>query len=263
MDMDIEEAREYAPNYILELAARENNETVIDFCIKNGANEFSDAIITAAGNGYVNLIEKFIKLGEENAKYCTYEAAFKRKMESLTKLEELGCVDFNAGLRGAGGSGDIHILRYCIERGATDYAGAIESAAYYNNMNIIQELKNRTVADLVEFNKGMLAAAKAGNVNIAEFCAENGATNFDEAMLEAAKKGHISIVEFCAENGATNFIEVLLTAARYNHQNGEEVVKFCAKNGANKYRTIMKQAERDYPKHIARNIKSWISIEQT
>jgi len=50
-----------------------------------------------------------------------------------------------------------------------------------------------------------------GHIDIAKFCAENGATQFDKAMRGAAHWSHWDIVKYCEENDATRFKRAMTT----------------------------------------------------
>ncbi len=99
-------------------------------------------------------------------------------------------------------------------RGRPEY-GLVEAAGI-NYMDLVGFFVEKGATD---WDWAMQSAAKGGHAELVRFFVEKGATNWNWAMLWASECGHAELVRFFAEKGATDWNSCIHAAERGGHAN--------------------------------------------
>ena len=97
------------------------------------------------------------------------------------------------GLNYAAGVGNMDLVRYFIDLGATNFDWAMSFAAGGGYLDVIKYLIGLGATDL---ENAMASASAGGHLAVVKYLVELGATNFGNAMYEATEGGHTDIIEY-------------------------------------------------------------------
>lgn len=104
-----------------------------------------------------------------------------------------GANDWNYAVHHAANNNHIHIVRYCIDKGAS-------------------------------LNEAMLGAVQGGHFQLVKYCVSKGANDWNNALqLAVMLKGSIQLVEYLVDKGANNWKEAIGRAKAFRR---EHIVKF-------------------------------------
>jgi SpoU rRNA methylase family enzyme len=145
----------------------------------------------------------------------------------------------NDWLELASGAGRIAHMRQCAEWGATIFQTALESAAYYNqieamfecrrlgtieatidhqtNADMVSECGIVEMSDLFDLECVCASAASKGHVEAMLACKLWGLQNFDGSMISAAAEGHVRAFVACYIWGARMLTPSFEQAAQSGH----------------------------------------------
>jgi Ankyrin repeats (3 copies) len=89
--------------------------------------------------------------------------------------------------------GNMEIVKFMIEKGATSFDWTMVNASRGGHMEIVKLMIEKGAT---YFNTAMRSAALGGHMEIVKLMIEKGATNFVSAMNIATKGGHMEIVNY-------------------------------------------------------------------
>lgn len=186
-----ETQRKFNWNKILEKAALGGDINIVRYTLDKGARRLAKAFYNAAKVGNLHIIRLF---------------------ESLTSN-----VPYSAGLQGAAERGDIDLINYFVEKGASAWEDAAERAAYGGHLDIVQYCEERS--NNIDWNQVAISAALQGHLNIVIYADSKIDSNYIrwETVLEnAAVIGSIDTVNY---------------ALTYDVRNIENAIKIASENG--------------------------------
>ncbi len=164
-------------------------------------------------------------------------AALKGHIKMLELMLEKGASDFDGAMRAAAKRGHIEIVELMLRKGASDFDGAMREAARRRHLEIVKLMLDRGATN---YNGVMVGAAKVGHIEIVDLMIKKGARNYSMAMELAAKVGHIEIVELLMKKGLNiDYNKAMGEAAYGGHR---EIVELMMKKGANDYDVAMIRA---------------------
>ncbi len=88
-------------------------------------------------------------------------------------------------------NGSLLLLRFFLDRGATDYNSAMGDAASNGHQEIVNQM---LLLGATDYNGAMSNASRNGHQEIVNQMLSLGATNYNSAMAYAASNGHQEIV---------------------------------------------------------------------
>jgi len=138
--------------------------------------------------------------------------AQKTTLSSIASSISLGNEELlNMRLRLAASQGKIEVVKFLIDKGATDFDGALREAA--ESTDIVELLINKGVTDLDAI---LRKAAGFGKLYIVKDLLDKGATDLDGALRQAAESGQVNIVELLINKGAADADRFFLNKAKEN-----------------------------------------------
>lgn len=111
-----------------------------------------------------------------------------------------------------------------IELGADEFMMALINIASTDNVEMVKFLISKSNRR-VDFDALLDMASYCGELNMATYLAENGATDYNWGMHNAVFMNHIDIVKLLLEKGATNHDGCILLADEKKHDCIVELIK--------------------------------------
>lgn len=133
---------------------------------------------------------------------------------------------FNECMHGACDAGDINIVKFAINNGATDCNTGMKLACKYNHLDIVDLMINY---DVHNWNDYLLAACSKSKIDkldksdkdmkleLVKRLILHGANNWNESFIEACGHGDIEIVKLLIGHGANDFNRGLVEACTENN----------------------------------------------
>ena len=135
---------------------------------------------------------------------------------------------YNSALSCAAAGGNIPLIDYFLEKGATNIDQALYSAGRYSNLNTVKYLINKGATN---YELLFEAAATGGKIDTMKFVFDTIALDINghyirTALSEAISHGHIDVVKFLIEKG----IEIHpYNIAHAEYKNQHEIAEYLKK----------------------------------
>lgn len=139
-----------------------------------------------------------------------------------------------AGLYGACEGGQMDIVKYMVNQGATAWNRALHAACRYNHKNIIKYIIKQGADDM---NIGLIGGCQGGYMNVVTWMMSLGADNYQSALQYACEDGNKKIIKFLQKKGA-------------NYYSTEAFRGACQGGHTKMVREIFKQIKHDDPTEI-------------
>lgn len=185
---------------------------IILYPLLQNLKDYNWALVNAASEGHVSIVETMLKLGADCVSISMRQAASKHHIEVVKVLLSRGTYNNNEVLGLAANKADMELLELMLESGANDY------------------------------NIAMSEAAKSGHIKIVHMMLQRGANNYNETMKAAAREGHKEIVELMLNLGANDYSYGTVCAAIGKHY---DTVKLLLDRGVVDYNWVLNACKKD------------------
>jgi len=124
---------------------------------------------------------------------CLFGEACKGGHIDIVKfMIEKGATDYNYGLRGTCEGGNVEIVNLMIKQGATDWDEGLYFACLGGHMEIV---KLMIKCEATDWYSGLRGACKGGHMEIVKLMIKCEATDWYSGLIRACKGGNIEIVK--------------------------------------------------------------------
>jgi hypothetical protein len=100
----------------------------------------------------------------------------------------------------ASAGGHVEIVKWVVEKGATDWDSALFWTCDRGQMKMAKWLVEKGATD---WNRALFGACTMGRMEIAKWLAKIGATDWDSALSGACERGQMEMAKWLVEKGAT------------------------------------------------------------
>lgn len=195
----------------LMFAAIGNHKDIIELMIQKGA-DINYGLRGAAESGNLELVNYMIKQGADDWDMGLIGASSGGNLELVKLMINKGADDFDVALSEAAGGGHIDIVELMLQKGATNVDYALMGSATLGIAKLMIEHGAK------DFNYALIVASREGNIEIIDFLIEKGAANLNEALIAALDWGNIDVAKHLINKGATNIDEALEKAKLNNNK---------------------------------------------
>lgn len=192
----------------------------------------SESLIKAAETGKIGIIQDMIQIA------TILSLSYHALERALLAAVELGHLDvvkllIPVVMRLLDQAAEHGTETALIESLRSDlYARALKFAAGYGRINVVEyliDLSGPTNKLKLILNDALLVAASNGQINMARFLIQKGATDLNNALRAAAHSDHIDLARYLISNGATDIGTALIWASMGGHL---PMVRFLLLTGA-------------------------------
>jgi len=166
-----------------------------EYCQNLTISALNRLLIKAVKSRSLDLVKYFIGLGA-----IDYQSALLTAIEQNSDLiiyyltqQGLNYLDLDSILLGASKLGDINLINYYIELGATDIEGALIEALELQHIELAKFLIDHY--DLYNLNDALMRAAFINNLELIQLLHLNGADDLDSALLYSVQGVYDDIIE--------------------------------------------------------------------
>ena len=121
-------------------------------------------------------------------------------------IETLKLTDYQTIANNAAQSGDLDLIKYCIEKGADNYNIIAIKAAIHGHLHVIKYLAEFGITCYITIAE---SAAENGHFDIVKYIAELGVGCSESIAEFAALGGHLEILKYIIKLGLLKIIELL------------------------------------------------------
>lgn len=138
------------------------------------------------------------------------------ELEEMSEDEKDGNNAYDGFILYTGETGDINLVQFLIDKGATtDLSEVASEAAYYNRMPLLNFLLNERDASA---ESALYGAARASNHSLIEYLiSKYNITNIDYGFQGAVKANNMKLMKYFIDKGFKKFNAGLLFAAELGH----------------------------------------------
>lgn len=196
-------------------ACRGKNVKLVKKLIKNGATKLNKGLLVASSENDLLTLLFLISKGANNLNEAFGVACYYHSNTVIAYFIPRG-VDFNYGLKNACRGGQINIIKFLIECGASDINGCFYEACKHGDLDIVMYLIERGAT---VFDTGLQGAAESEfPEEVCEKLLELGA-NPDYGLIGACNKGDYTLMKYFIDHGAQNIFEMMDI-----HKNNSEIM---------------------------------------
>lgn len=196
-------------------ACRGKNVKLVKKLIKNGATKLNKGLLVASSENDLLTVLFLISKGANNLNEAFGVACYYHSNTVIAYFIPRG-VDFNYGLKHACKGGQINIIKFLIECGASDINGCFYEACKHGDLDIVMYLIERGAT---VFDTGLQGAAESEFFEeVSEKLLELGA-NPDYGLIGACNKGDYTSMKYFIDHGAQNIFEMMDI-----HKNNSEIM---------------------------------------
>lgn len=235
---------------------------LIDLMLSKGANNYDDAVITAAYFNNIYSMKRMFEVGSTNYGGALTGAVRGGHINIIDALLNLNIdpqnpvinYDYDSAMIDAVRYGQIDSVKRMLNPykefpniGATNYIDGIISATEHGHTDIVKLMfhpdPNDSAKDMdphyfeSKFKQALLLAAKGGYIDIVKYMLNNSVPLSEDALEAAAQNGHLDIAIFLIESKKLDYYNnVMRTAASTGYI---DVVKSMIEIGADDYDNTM------------------------
>ena len=146
-------------------------------------------------------------------------------MEQISQYLDWGLDVLNIGLKIAATSGKLELVKFLLDKGATDWIEAVEEAANNKQQEVVELLiKARAqTSDVDILIHNISDAFGNADIKIIDQYLELGFNNWNLGFMSASAGGHLDLVKKMLNKGANDWVAAIEAAAYGRHV---EVLEF-------------------------------------
>lgn len=229
----------------LEIACRAAHKDIVDIILKyrNITICKDDALYYACMGGNIEIINMIVNVclriytDEDMKKQWLYsvDGACRGGNTNIVKLcikkipPDLCDIDFwNNCLYSACESGNIHLVNYILDKGATNYNESLAEACDYGHLQIVKRLIKKGANRNHRY--ALFYACKKGNIELIKFLTKTSNVNWDHGMTGACIGGHMESVKLMIKHHITSWDFCVRGACEGGNM---DIIKLVVKKGGN------------------------------
>jgi ankyrin repeat protein len=223
-------------NQSLIQAARTGPVELVRCLIMRGANQLKPALYAACEAGHLEIVMTLMTDAKFNLDDCLKPAAFNGHVKIVKYLLDHGArrleralyfaVKFIYGiyhdatrtqyLTGTNGADRLELVRYLINRGATNFDQALDYAAAAGDLKLVQWIVGRQIHPTI---RTLWEAIRSGHHNVIEWILPRIQDDWkmNSGLVDAARWGHLGLVQYFIAQGATEYHHAIMSAKQNNH----------------------------------------------
>jgi hypothetical protein len=115
----------------------------------------------------------------------------------------------------------------------------LEYLGLNNHQQLITGLIARDTQNVLSIDSALLGACEGGQMELAQWCVDKGATHFNSALHGACQGGSMELAQWCVDKGATDFNWALHGACQGGTM---EMAQWCVDKGATDFNFALRGA---------------------
>lgn len=170
--------------FILDHAIKGGHTPIVKLLLERGVKVGWGDLVRAAESGNMEMVKLILERSDIN---------------------DVRGFDLSKAARGAARGGNLNIVKFFIDKGANDYAGALVGAAEGGHMSVfkyILKMDPALYSNAYAVNKAYTGAADGGHTHILAFLKKPkfncSSINYERALNGSAHDGHVNVVKMVA-----------------------------------------------------------------